>query len=46
MAELHGGDENEKPKKQKRTRLDVEPGKSISGEPSKRISREPSSESS
>ena len=46
LAELRRGDENEKPKNQKRTRLDVEPGKSISGEPSKRISGESSAESS
>ena len=46
LAELRRGDENEKPKKQKRTRLDVEPGKSISGEPSKPISGESSAESS
>ena len=46
LAELRRGDENEKPKNLKRTRLDVEPGKSISGEPSKPISGESSAESS
>ena len=46
LSELRGGDGNEKPKNQKRTRLDVEPGKSNSGEPSKPISGESSAESS
>ena len=46
LAELRRGNENEKPKNQKRTCLDVELGKSISGEPSKPISGELSAESS
>ena len=46
LAELHRGDENEKPKNQKRTLLDVEPSKSISGESNKPISGESSAESS